>query len=91
MENKFIKGHWYQVKDAFGSEWVGQYLGRQEGYVCCVCDKGNNAHIFNVWYQFQYDDEPGYNDYETIGFGTEHLPEIIKDLGNPDRTVFVNK
>lgn len=91
MKNKFIKGHWYQVKDSFGDEWVGQYLGRQEGCTCCVCEKGNNAHAFNVWYQLQYDDEPGCNDYETLSFGTEHLPTIIKDLGNPDKTVFVNK
>ena len=33
----------------------------------------------------------GLDDYETLSFGTEHLPSIIKDLGNPDKTVFVNK
>lgn len=86
MENKFIKGHWYQVKDAFGDEWVGQYLGRQKDCICCVCVKGDNAHSFNVWHSLLYS-----SDYETLSFGTEHLPTIIKDYGNPDGVIFVNK
>lgn len=86
MKNKFIKGHWYQVKDAFGDEWVGQYLGRQKDCICCVCALCDNVHSFNVWYSLLYS-----SDYETLSFGTEHLPKIIKDYDNLDGVIFVNK
>lgn len=92
MKSKFIKGHWYKVKDAFGDVWTGQYMGREEGWSCCVCDKGNHAHIFNVWHeQIQIDEVFGFNNYESLAFGTEHLPEIIEDLGYNDKTVYLNK
>lgn len=91
MKRTFIKGHWYKVKDYWSDIWVGQYMGREENAQCCVCEKGHNAHAFNVWHLSQYDDDPGCNDYETLHFGTEHLPEIIEDWGNPEKTIFVNK
>ena len=84
MKSKFIKSHWYKVKDAFGDVWTGQYMGREEGWCCCVCEKGNHAHVFNVYYSSLYD-------YESLGFGTGHLPEIIEDLGYDDKTVYLNK
>ena len=69
---KLIEGHWYKFNDR-GDIHIGYYLGRQGGFECCVCGKGNKAYTFNIWY-CNYD-------YETWGFGKEHLPEIIEDLG----------
>ena len=43
---------------------------------CCVCGKGCNARIFNVWYMAN-----GNIDYESWGYGPKHMPLIIEDLG----------
>lgn len=51
----------------------GYYVGRQRGFDCCVCGKGSNAYTFNIWNSS--------TDYETWGYGQEHLPKIIEDLG----------
>ena len=72
------KEHWYKLNDR-GQIFIGQYIGRQKGYVCCVCDKGCNAHMFNVFYN---EDE-----YESWGFGNDHMPEIIDDLGTSDEII----
>lgn len=77
----YVVGHWYRFNDR-GTECIGQYMGREEGFGCCVCDKGNNAHCFNIWYCK--------DDYETWGFGNEHLPKLIEDLGSSD-DVIVNR
>ena len=69
---KMRAGHWYRFNDR-GNEYVGQYMGRQDGFECCVCEKGCKAHTFNIWYCKQ--------DYETWGFGNDHMPQIIEDLG----------
>jgi len=69
---KLLEGHWYRFNDR-GEEHVGQYIGRQFGFPCCVCDKGNQAYTFNVWYSS--------SDYETWGYGREHLPNLLEDLG----------
>lgn len=66
--------NWYIIKDCWDNkEHIAQYYGREKGFECCVCNKGNNAYCFNIYYT-----EYG---YETWGFGKEHLPKIIKDLG----------
>ena len=77
------KDHWYKFKDELGNTSIGQFVGRQEGFECCVCQKGNNAYCFNIWY-----DENG--GYETWGYGREHLPEIIEDLGKRDEVILDN-
>ena len=71
-----IVGHWYKFREQ-GSDvtHIGQYMGRTQGFPCCVCGKGNKAHEFNVHYDI-------HGGYETWGFGKEHIPEIIEDLGN---------
>lgn len=69
---KLIENHWYRFNDR-GEIHTGYYVGRQRGFECCVCGKGSNAYTFNIWHS--------YTDYETWGFGKEHLPNIIKDLG----------
>lgn len=74
-----MKGNrWYKFKDR-GEIHVGQFTGRQRGFECCVCGMGNNAFTFNLW----HDD----SDYETWGYGPEHLPEIIEDLGESDMVI----
>lgn len=70
-------GNWYRFKQD-GREVIGQYIGRQNGFECCVCGKGCKAHEFNVFY-----DEEG---YETWGFGQDHLPEV-EDLGTSDEVI----
>ena len=70
--------HWYRFKDR-GEEYIGQYIGRQGGFECCVCGKGCKAHTFNVWYD-------KYN-YETWGFGDNHLPQIIEDLNKHEQVI----
>ena len=81
MKNARLKtGNWYKFKESNGNVHVGQYIGRQPGFECCVCGKGCNAKTFNIWY-----DERG--GYETWGYGNDHLPEILEDLGNLDNVV----
>ena len=67
--------HFYKVKSQDGTVRVGQYMGRQKGFECCVCGLGCNAHTFNFYW------DEGYEDYETLGFGNDHMPEIVEDLG----------
>ena len=62
---------------------IGQYVGRQSGWECCVCGKGDNAYTFNVWYV----NKSGDSDYETWGFGREHMPKIIEDLGESNSVI----
>ena len=69
---KLIQNHWYKFNDN-GEIHVGYFLGRQPGFECCVCGKGTNAYTFNIWNSDI--------DYETWGYGKEHLPHIIEDLG----------
>lgn len=75
---KLVENHWYKFNDR-GSEHIGQYTGTDQGFPCCVCDKGCKAHTFNIWY----------NEYgwETWGFGRNHLPQIIEDLGEQEEVV----
>lgn len=76
---KLIENHWYKFNDR-GEEHIGYYCGRQKGFECCVCGKGVNAYTFNIW------NSP--NDYETWGYGKEHLPVIIEDLGERIGLIF---
>lgn len=69
---KLIADHWYKFNDR-GEIHIGYYYGRQSGFECCVCGKGGNAYTFNIWNST--------TDYETWGYGKEHLPEILEDLG----------
>lgn len=64
--------HFYKFNDR-GEVHVGQYTGTENGFECCVCNKGCKAHTFNIWYN--------QNEYESWGFGNNHLPKIIEDLG----------
>lgn len=74
--------HWYRFKDSEGIH-VGNYMGREEGFECCVCNKGCKAHCFNIW----YDKDGG---YETWGFGNDHLPEVLEDLGETEEVILDN-
>ena len=65
-------GNWYMFSDR-GEVHIGQYMGQQKGFECCVCRKGCNAHTFNIWYSDV--------DYETWGYGPKHAPENLKDFG----------
>lgn len=65
--------HWYKFLDFDGNYYIGQYIGRQKGFECCKCGKGCNAYTFNIWYDAR--------SYETWGYGKEHLPKMIQDLG----------
>lgn len=84
---KFKLGNCYRLRDAHGTEYTGVYMGRQEGWDCCICYRGNNAYTFNVYgYKDDSLETVKYNMqegiYETWGYGKEHLPEIIKDYGS---------
>lgn len=76
---KMKAGNWYKFNDGNG-EVIGQYLGREDGFECCVCGKGCKAHTFNIW----YDKNGG---YETWGFGPNHMPKIIEDLGESEEVI----
>lgn len=71
--------HWYKFNDR-GEAHIGQYMGREDGFECIVCEKGCKAHCFNIWYN-----ENG--GYETWGFGNNHLPEVLEDLGELEEVV----
>ena len=75
-------GHWYKFNDR-GEEHTGQYTGRDQGFECCVCDKGCRAYTFNLWHSDA--------DWETWGYGPNHLPTIIEDLGDLGNDVIVDE
>ena len=80
MANTRMKaGHWYRMNDR-GEKFIGQYVGTEQGFPCCVCDKGCRAKVFNVW----YDKEGG---YESWGFGPNHMPELLEDLGDTEEII----
>lgn len=81
MKN-LIEGNWYKLDDR-GEIFIGQYIGRQKGFECMVCGKGGNAFTFNIWH-----DNRG--DYETWGFGKEHMPTVIECVGGID-DIIVNE
>jgi len=64
--------HFYRFNDR-GEIHVGQYIGSECGFECCVCGKGSRAKCFNVFY-----DKDG---YETWGYGREHMPKILEESG----------
>lgn len=88
MKNPFKKGHCYKVQDNHLSmTYTAIYMGREEGYPCMICGKGNNAHGFNVYQgesenpnKAQVEDYIDNDGYETFFYGTEHLPEIIEEV-----------
>lgn len=63
----------YRIKLHDGEIVNAQYIGRQRGFECAVCRRGNNSYTFNVWYSI--------DGYETYGFGQEHMPEILEEIG----------
>ena len=73
---KMKAGNWYKFKTE-GETHIGQYYGNEKGFECCICGKGCNAKCFNIW----YDKNGG---YETWGFGPNHMPEILEEVGTMD-------
>ena len=73
---KLVTGHWYRFNDR-GEIHIGQYVGIQRGFECIVCGAGWNAATFNIWYDAN-------GDYETWGYGREHMPEILEEVGGAD-------
>lgn len=64
-----------------GETVYAEYMGRQKGFECCVCGKGCNAYTFNILHGETYDEaiENYYNDdYETWGFGLDHLEDNVQ-------------
>jgi hypothetical protein len=56
-----------------GSEYEAEYIGRQKGFECLVCGKGENCFTFNV---FENKSEHESGNYETWGFGDKHINQI---------------
>ena len=88
MKNPFKKGHCYKIYcKHFNLTAIAIYEGREEGYECSVCGKGDNAHGFNIYQGRkeiptaeevrEYISNVG---YETWFYGTEHLPELIEEI-----------
>jgi hypothetical protein len=75
------KGHWYKFDDC-GDLHIGLYMGRERGFECCVCRCGCNAHCFNLYHST---DEM---DYETWGYGNDHIPALLEDLGEYSGEIF---
>lgn len=75
---KMKTNHWYKFNQD-GNEYIGQYTGTEQGFECCVCGKGCKAHTFNIWYCK--------DNYETWGFGPNHMPKIIEDLGESSEII----
>jgi len=50
-----------------------EYMGRQKGFECCVCHQGRNCFTFNI---FNNEEEYKNGQYETWGFGREHLNAV---------------
>lgn len=79
---KFPKGVFKaEITTRFGNKYIDyvEYMGRQEGFECSVCEKGCNAYTFNILHGSNLQEAlSNYDkgDYETIGFGKEHLNYI---------------
>lgn len=88
MKNPFKKGHTYRIHDSiYNTDAIAIYMGREEGYPCMICGKGNNAHGFNVYQGNEEnptaDEVQNYisnEGYETWFYGTEHLPELVAEI-----------
>lgn len=79
ISNPSLKlGHWYKYNDR-GEIYIGQYVGEDDNFPCCVCDKGCKAAVFNVF----YDD----NGYMSFGYGPNHMPKILEDMGEQDNVI----
>lgn len=82
---RLTAGNWYKIREADGTERIGQYYGREEGFECVVCGKGHNAYAFNFWYEGKrQDDGTAFQDYQTWAYGREHLPTILEKVGGID-------
>ena len=77
--SKLTLNNWYRFKEMDGTEHVGQYTGNDQGFECCVCGKGCKARTFNIW--------NSEDDWETWGYGRDHMPEILEDLGTSDEVI----
>jgi hypothetical protein len=58
-----------------GQEYDAEYMGRQSGFECMVCGKGENCHTFNILHS-TVDNYYNKSDYETWGFGRDHLDHV---------------
>lgn len=78
----FPKGvHKYII---LGDEVYAEYMGRQNGFECCVCGKGCNAFTFNILHGDNYREAvENYKklDYETWGFGRDHIEDAVTLTG----------
>ena len=74
------KYNWYIIQDCLDNEkHIAQYYGREQGFECMVCEHGNNAYCFNIYY--------GEDQYQTWCYGKEHMPQIIKVIGASDKQI----
>ncbi len=88
MKNQFKKGHCYKAFDEFYKcEFIGIYMGREQGYECMICGKGNNAHGFNIYQgsiknptKEEVENHICNIGYETWFYGNEHLPTMIEEI-----------
>lgn len=81
---KFEEGHWYKYREAIsGHIFTGRYDGTDPENCCSLCDKDSYcAHHFSVYYKQHgeiINDGPDYC--------TNHLPEIIEDLGESKQII----
>ena len=74
---KFLDGvHKYIIN---GDEEYAEYMGRQKGFECCVCGNGCNAYTFNILHgktATEAIENYKKGDYETFGFGENHLDHV---------------
>ena len=56
-----------------GDEHLAEYIGRQRGFECTVCGKGENCYTFNI---FNSAAEYAEGNYETWGFGAAHIKQL---------------
>lgn len=75
----FPKGvHEYVIQ---GEQVFAEYMGRQNGFECCVCGKGCNAYTFNILHGTTYEEAVdryyNHDDYETWGFGRQHIEDAV--------------
>lgn len=75
-----MKRNHYYIAEIWQKKHIVLFMGREKDFNCLVCRKGNNAYCFNMY----YDDKGG---YQTLSYGKEHLPKIIKDLGIIDEII----
>jgi len=87
MHGIYTKIHSSPTKKPESIDFIGIFMGKEEGFDCIICDHGSNCPGFNVYQgdlehptKKDVEDYIGTGHYETFTFGWEHMPDIVEEI-----------